>query len=228
MILHIETATEVCSVCLSRGEKVLNLQAPAGANDHLRVITLLIATCLEEAGASLDELDAVAVSAGPGSYTALRVGVSAAKGICFATNKPLVAIDTLQALACAALEQEQDDGALYCPMMDARRMEVYCALFDHKNELVEASSAKVIEEGSFKELLDAGQRIFFMGNGAGKCRETIQSPNAVFLNIACSARHLVHLAVRAFGKGNFADLAYFTPNYLKAPNITKPKEKFFK
>lgn len=228
LILNIETATEICSVCISRGEEVLSLKEPDGSNDHSKLITTLIDACLKEAGLKLSDLNAVAVSSGPGSYTSLRVGVSTAKGICFAQEIPLIAVDTLQSLAMAACREGGQEGALYCPMIDARRMEVYCAIFDQENTVVEKTSAKIITEESFQTYFNAGQRIIFMGNGAKKCQPILRSPHASFLTLRCSARYLSHFSYKAFLEKSFADLAYFTPNYLKAPNITTSKQKLFK
>ena len=228
LILNIETATEVCSVCLSLGKEMLRLEEEPGPNDHARVITALIDECLRGAGIRIKELNAVAVSTGPGSYTSLRVGISTAKGICFALGIPLIAVDTLQALAMAGYQQEKDEAALYCPMIDARRMEVYCALFDHKNKVVAAVSAKIIQEDSFQDYLASGQKIIFMGSGSDKCKAPLKSPQAAFIPLLSSARHLPVFSGSAYEEESFADLAYFTPTYLKGPNITTAKANYFK
>jgi tRNA threonylcarbamoyladenosine biosynthesis protein TsaB len=226
LILNIETATEVCSVALGKAGEVLRLEEAGHANDHARIITLLVTECLKSAGFTLRDLNAVAISSGPGSYTSLRVGASTAKGICYALGLPLVRVDTLQAIAAATLAVRPVENALYCPMIDARRMEVYCALFDSENEPVTQSEALIIDAASFQEYFASGKTLLFSGNGTAKCREVLQNPLAVFSDIVCSASYMVPLAHQAFKKGQFVDPAYFVPHYQKAPNITKPKPKF--
>lgn len=228
LILNIETATDICSVAVAQGAEILSLRTSAKPNDHTKIITLLIEQALEEAEKELDELNAVAVSSGPGSYTSLRVGVSTAKGICFAREIPLVAVSTLQAMARAAFLRERDETALYCPMIDARRMEVYCALFDHKSETIEEVSAKVIDETSFRQYYASGQRIIFWGNGVKKCEPLLTSPNATFITQQCSAGDLVYFSYKQYVEKSYANLAYFAPRYLKPPNITISKQKLFK
>lgn len=222
LLLNIETSTETCSIAISKGKEVLALQETSEAYSHASQITLLIQAALEEAGHALADMDAIALSQGPGSYTALRVGTSTAKGICYALGKPLLAIDTLQALAQASFQEDWPE-AYYAPMIDARRMEVYTLLLDRQGQLIQATEAKIIDSDSYSEYLQAGQRIVFSGNGAPKCQTVIDSPHARFLQLGNSARHLVPLAVQAFEKKTFADLAYFSPHYFKSPNITKPK-----
>lgn len=223
LLLNIETSTEICSIAISKGMEVLSLQETSEAYAHASQITLLIQAALEEAGQSLADLDAIALSQGPGSYTALRVGTSTAKGIGYALNKPLLAIDTLQSLAYASFQDDWSD-AYYAPMIDARRMEVYTLLLDRQGTLIQPTEAKIVDETAYAEYLEAGQRIVFSGNGAPKCQTVINSPNARFLHLGTSARYLVPLAVEAYEKKDFADLAYFSPHYFKSPNITKPKQ----
>lgn len=223
-ILHIESATDVCSVCLSDGDVVLSIQEANGRNDHAKMITLLISQCLEDAGISFKQLDAVALSSGPGSYTSLRVGASAAKGICYALEKPLIVVNTLQALALGALQKEQDKEALYCPMIDARRMEVYTGMFDGENNPVTEISAQVIGGQSYLNYFASEKKIIFCGNGAAKCKQVINSPFASFSDItSSSARQMVLLAKKKFEEEKFENTAYYTPLYLKEPNITIPK-----
>lgn len=223
LILNIETSTDVCSVCLSKGEQILNLQASEEVFEHSKILTTLIERCSSTVGISLQEIDAVAISSGPGSYTSLRVGTSTAKGICYALDKPLISVNTLQALALATKNELNLPGALYCPMIDARRMEVYCALFDDANNPVTESTAMVIEPNSFNELFASEKRIIFSGNGAEKCQPVLTSEHAVFHSMTCSAKHLPPLSNLYFETGKFVDTAYFTPHYLKPPNITTPK-----
>jgi tRNA threonylcarbamoyladenosine biosynthesis protein TsaB len=225
-ILHLETATEMCSVCISVGDKVLFLQESTVSYSHSKDITLLISECVKHAGLRLDRLDAVSVSSGPGSYTSLRVGVATAKGICYSLNKPLIAVETLPSIALATFNKEKKE-VLYCPMIDARRMEVYCALFDANGQIVEPVNAVVINEESFERHFATGTRIIFSGNGAKKCKSVIDSPLAKFSEVVCSAKNIVKPALEAYGNKNFADLAYFAPNYMKAPQITIPKNKTF-
>ncbi|MFQ5446597.1 MAG: tRNA (adenosine(37)-N6)-threonylcarbamoyltransferase complex dimerization subunit type 1 TsaB [Saprospiraceae bacterium] len=226
LILNIETATEVCSVALGKAGEVLSLEEAGEANDHARIITGLVDRCLKTAGFELRDLSAVAVSTGPGSYTSLRVGASTAKGICYALDLPLIKADTLQALAAATLAACREQKALYCPMIDARRMEVYCALFDAENKSVMQTEARVVGETSFQEYFTSGKTLIFSGNGAAKCREVLKNKRAVFSDVVCSASHLVALSQDAFVKAQFVDPAYFVPYYQKPPNITKPKPKF--
>ncbi|MCB0578633.1 MAG: tRNA (adenosine(37)-N6)-threonylcarbamoyltransferase complex dimerization subunit type 1 TsaB [Phaeodactylibacter sp.] len=224
LILLIETATDICSIGLSRGSRLLSIHQAEAGYQHAGQITLLISRCLEEAGASLAGLDAVALSSGPGSYTSLRVGAATAKGICYSLDKPLIVVDTLQALALAALRQEREE-ALYYPMIDARRMEVYTAGFDASNEQIAPPQALVIEKHVFSEQLQAGHRIVLSGNGAEKCRPVLPGGNILYSPVTCSAAHLLPLALTAFEREKFEDAAYYSPFYLKPPNITKPRPR---
>lgn len=222
LILLIETATDICSIGLSRGGRLLCLRDAEANYQHAAQITLLIGRCLEEAGIELEGLDAVALSSGPGSYTSLRVGAATAKGICFSLGKPLIVVDTLQALALACLQREREE-ALYYPMIDARRMEVYTAGFDAANERMEAPKAIVVDERTFREQQQAGHRIVLCGNGAEKCRAVLPAGNILFSPVLCSAAHLLPLALIACEQGKFEDVAYYSPFYLKPPNITTPR-----
>ena len=224
LILNIETATEICSVAISEGEQLLTLQESDDPFSHSKIITLLIEKCVKETKINLRDLDAVAVSQGPGSYTALRVGASAAKGICYALNKPLIAVDTLQSIALATYEKEKTE-ALYCPMIDARRMEVYCKMFDVGNKAVTKLESKVIDESSYNNYFASNQKIIFSGNGAEKCMAVLKSPLAVFSRVYCSAANLISLSQESYKEQKFTDPAYFIPNYHKSPNITTPKKR---
>lgn len=223
LILNLETSTEICSVAISRGKEVIALKESAEAYSHSSQITLLIEACMEEANVALKDIDAIALSEGPGSYTALRVGASTAKGIGYALGKPLIAINTLQALARASVQADVAN-AIYAPMIDARRMEVYTQLFDADFRPVAEMEAKIIDENAFSSFFEKNQHIVFSGNGAPKCSTVITNPLAHFLSLGCSATHLVPLAVEALENKDFTDLAYFSPNYFKSPNITKPKQ----
>lgn len=223
LILNLETSTEVCSVAVSRGGELLSLQTADQAYQHSEKLTLFIGECLREVRCSLREIDAVAVGSGPGSYTSLRVGTSTAKGICYALGLPLISVGTLQALALAAQNICRQTGAYYCPMIDARRMEVYCAFFDEENKPVTDSAAVVVEQSSFDDFFASGKTIVFTGNGAEKCERVLVRESAVFHPLACSASHMVSLAWTKFEAGGFEDIAYYVPTYLKPPNITKPQ-----
>lgn len=203
---------------------MLHLEETQEAFSHAAQITLMIETTVKKAGVSLADLSALAVSQGPGSYTALRIGFSTAKGICYALDKPLITVDTLQALALATWQLEQKT-AFYCPMIDARRMEVYAAIFDENNQLVEPAKAIKIESDTFNTYFIENQSLVFSGSGAEKCKTVLTSPSAQFSPVICSAKHLVPLAVQAFQRKDFANLAYAEPFYLKPPNITTSKKK---
>ena len=224
-IIAIETSTEVCSVALSQDGKVL------WHKEHLEGMThaTLLAPFLQEMQSFMNEknlvADAVAVSSGPGSYTGLRIGVSTAKGLCYGANLPLLAIDTLKLMAVAAQERVKDDDALLCPMIDARRMEVYTAFFNQKLEKVKETSADIITADSYKDQLDQ-KVIYFFGNGSGKCKGTLTHKNARFVEgIIPLASHIASLAEEAFAKKDFKDVAYFEPAYLKEFIATVAKNK---
>ena len=159
-------------------------------------------------------MDAVCISEGPGSYTGLRIGVSTAKGLCFALHKPLIAVSTLQAMAWGAKEQFPDVD-WYCPLIDARRMEVYCAVFDNELQIIEPIQNKIITTETFKEIIEK-QSIVFSGNGLDKCKDVLwQHPNRFFADTKISARYLIALAHKKYEQQLFEDLAYFEPFYLK-------------
>ena len=223
LILLLETATGVCSVGLSQGDTLLGQVRSDKPFNHVAQITKLIEQCVEKQGKSLSEIDAIAVSQGPGSYTSLRVGTATAKGICYALDKPLIAVDTLQSLAWAS-SLEQEGKALYCPMIDARRMEVYTAVFNEMMEYVQETEAHILKENSFSHFLDKGKTLVISGNGAAKCRTVLQHPAIVYSDIVCKASNLVPFALKAFEEKTFVDLAYYAPLYFKPPNITRPKK----
>ena len=222
-ILSIETSTEVASVAISKEEQLISLKESTQAYSHAEQITLLIQSCLEAASLKMKDLSAVAVSSGPGSYTGLRIGLSTAKGICYALNKPLIGVSTLQALAFA-LCKKYPDADLFCPMIDARRMEVYCCIYDKQNMPVTQIEANIIDKNSFSTYLAANKKVVFCGNGSLKTQKYIQSPFTIFDKLQCSAAYLCPLAAQAFLQGQFENIAYYSPFYLKKPNITKPKK----
>ena len=223
-ILNIETSTEICSVCISENGKLLAIAESHEGFNHASNLTLFIQKCLKEAKLQMQDLDAVAFSKGPGSYTGLRIGVSAAKGICYALNKPLIAVETLTAMASVSAAKEQIQNALYCPMIDARRMEVYTALYNFENEKVKDLQALIIDSESFLPHFNEGKQIVFCGNGSEKCKAIIKTPQAIFSSIQCSSAHLISHAEKQFKSKTFEDIAYFSPLYFKAPNITLPKK----
>ena len=227
LILQIETATTVCSVALATDGGVIAYKQIDQRNIHAEVITLYIEELISAAGLKYADLDAIAISSGPGSYTGLRIGVSTAKGLCYALDKPLIAINTLEAMANGAMADKEasiDDETLLCPMIDARRMEVYTALFDSSGNNVKATAAEVIDEHSFSEYLST-QKILFFGDGAEKCQEVLgANPNAQFLNgFTNSATHLTKQAADKFAVKDFVDVAYFEPYYLKEFLVTSKK-----
>ncbi len=224
LILNIDTSTTVCSVALSKDGKMLAIKENNEGLNHSVSLGVYIDDILKENQLDSTHLDAVAVSMGPGSYTGLRIGVSIAKGICFGAEKPLIAVPTLQALAQSVSEELQEE-ALYCPMIDARRMEVYTAFFGKDNQVLIDTKAEIIDENSFEELL-AKYKVFFFGNGSGKLKDTLTAPNAHFIeNIETSAQHLIPIAEQLFTEQKFVDVAYFEPFYLKDFIATTPKKK---
>jgi len=228
-ILSIETSTGVCSVAYSEDGKVIASKELYQVNSHASNLTVLIEELFEQnATPELKDIDAVAVSSGPGSYTGLRIGVSTAKGICYALNIPLIAIDSMHVLTQPLVDQEWNKSDLpyaFCPLMDARRMEVYTAVFDKNLKLAESISAKIVDEETFAPLLNAHKVVFF-GNGADKCKEVIKHDNAVFVDDCHPlAKNLALLAEKQFAQKQFEDVAYFEPFYLKDFVATTPKKK---
>lgn len=211
--LCIETATTNCSIALGMDGEVLALKEDYNTNySHAERLHLYIREILEANKWSAQDLDAVAVSKGPGSYTGLRIGVSAAKGLCFGLDRPLISVPTLSALA---FQVKKDLGGLVIPMLDARRMEVYTAGFSSEGEQVFKTQAMILEPGSFQAYLDQG-RVTFIGNGVAKFREICSHKNAVFMEeILPSAKEMVALVEEKFQQGIFEDTAYFEPYYLK-------------
>ncbi len=228
-ILSIETSTGVCSVAYSENGKVVASKELYQVNSHASNLTVLIEELFNsDATPKLNEIDAVAVSSGPGSYTGLRIGVSTAKGICYAINKPLIAIDSMHIMTQPIVANYESNGeptTVFCPLMDARRMEVYTAVFNQKLELIEAISAKIVDESTFTSWLE-NHKVIFFGNGADKCKEVIQHNNTEFLDDCHPlAKNLAPLAEQYFSEGKFEDVAYFEPFYLKDFVATTPKKK---
>ena len=221
IILNIETATKNCSVSLAENGKLLALKE---LNDtgysHGENLHLFIEIVLKEAKLSFLDIHAVAVSKGPGSFTGLRIGVSAAKGLCFSLEKPLISIPTLASLARAIGAKENE---YIIPLLDARRMEVYSAVFDHTYTAIRETQAEVIADGSFHSYLEKGT-VYFLGDGAEKCKQIITHENAVFLDgYFPSAKEMIQLSYEKYDHSDFEDVAYFEPYYLKDFLITKAK-----
>lgn len=218
MILCIETATEICSVALSHEGNTIALMEGQKGRSHATGLTPLIKKLLDSASVSFNDLSAIAVSKGPGSYTGLRIGVSVAKGIAFALKKPLIGIGTLDAMCSGFIQNYRHSlsGDPYlCPMIDARRMEVFNAVYDKSGRMVREVSADIIDGDSFRAFLN-DHPVTFFGNGAGKCKEVINNPRAVFIDdFNLSASFLAKLSYEALQLNHFEDLAYFEPYYLK-------------
>lgn len=227
LILALETATSSCSVALLCDGEVVALRELNERNVHASSITLFIEGVLADAGKKASDLSAVAVSKGPGSYTGLRIGVSTAKGLCYALDIPLIAVNTLQAMASGLVRKRGvEQGSLYCPMIDARRMEVFTALFDVAGNELQTTEARIIDETSFAELLSSN-RIVFFGDGAAKCEAVLAAyPNAVILtDFVNSAKDLCVPAYEKFYGKQFEDIAYFEPYYLKDFLVIEAKKK---
>lgn len=212
-ILNIETSTKACSVSLHKNGELIVCREDVTANfSHSEKLLKFISELFSDEKLSLFDLDAIAVSMGPGSYTGLRIGVSTAKGLCYGLDIPLISISTLKAMSFGmALEIRAD---LYCPMIDARRMEVYSAFFDINNTEVRKIQADIINENSYKKELE--KKVVFFGDGSGKLIEKIKDKNAIFVSdIHPSAKNMGLLSYQKFTKSLFEDLAYFEPFYLK-------------
>lgn len=224
-ILHIETSTQVCSVALSEDGQCIFSKTDFEGPSHAVTLGVYVDEALSFADSHAIPLDAVAVSCGPGSYTGLRIGVSMAKGICYGRNLPLIGIPTPEVMCVPLLlDEELPEDALLCPMIDARRMEVYAALYDRALHPVREIEAVIIDESSYEDYLNRGP-VYFFGNGAAKCKEKIMHPNARFVeDIHPLAKWMFPLAEKAFARGNFKDVAYFEPFYLKEFVASKPKK----
>ena len=224
-ILHIETSTEVCSVSVSQDGTSIFTKEDFNGPSHATVLGVYVDEALSFVDNHAIPLDAVAVSCGPGSYTGLRIGVSMAKGICYGRNIHLIGISTPEVMCVPVLlNHDLPDDALLCPMIDARRMEVYAAIYDRSLNARREIGADIIDENSYKEFLDE-HPVYFFGNGAAKCREKITHPNAHFIDdIHPLAKWMFPLAEKAIAKEDFKDVAYFEPFYLKEFVASTPKK----
>ena len=224
IILHIETSTHVCSVALSEEENCIFEQSNYEGMNHAAMLSLYIQDALDLLKNAGKKLDAVAVSSGPGSYTGLRIGVSTAKGLCYGIGIPLISVSTLEIMVIAAAKSlYPDKNGLFVPMIDARRMEVYDAIFNASGLIIREITASIINENSYAEWLE-NQQLYFIGNGAEKCKQVITSPNASFIaDIHPLAENMIQPALEKYQQQQFEDVAYFEPFYLKEFQATSPK-----
>ena len=213
LFLLIETATKSCSVSLSSENKIIACKEEVNEQySHAEKLTVFITELFKTQDLTIKDLDAVAVSKGPGSYTGLRISVSTAKGLCYALDIPLISVSTLRAMAFGMAQKEKSD--LYCPMIDARRMEVYNAFYNSTNKEIRGIQADIIEACSYQKELD--KKVLFFGDGAEKCKQMIQHPNARFIDgFFPSSKDMLEIANEKFAEKDFEDIAYFEPFYLK-------------
>ena len=229
-ILHIETSTTVCSVAVSEDGKVIFDQCDRKGNNHAEVLGTFVDEAMSFADSHAIPLDAVSVSGGPGSYTGLRIGVSMAKGICYALNIPLLSVSTLELMCVPVLlhHEEIEDNALLCPMIDARRMEVYAAIYDRSLKVLRPIQADVVDGDTYRQWLDE-RPVYFFGNGAAKCIDTIAHPNVRLIEgIEPLAKWMMPLAERKMFNGTFEDVAYYVPYYLKDFVAKLPKNELIR
>lgn len=226
LLISLETATQVCSVALAKDGEVVALKESSADKSHSSQITVFIEEVLRKAGVGMRDVEGVAVSEGPGSYTGLRIGVSTAKGLCYALDRPLIAVNTLQTMALgASLERNNAENTLFCPLIDARRMEVYYALYNGSNEMVKEVKAEIVDE-SFLQSQFKDHEIVFFGDAVEKCQDVLENnPNAIFLqNRLPTASNMAILAEKKFRAKEYEDVAYFEPFYLKDFVAVKSKK----
>jgi tRNA threonylcarbamoyladenosine biosynthesis protein TsaB len=232
MVICIETATNLCSVALISNAGVISLKESTDLKSHASMLTVFIDEALKENGISAQDLEAIAVGKGPGSYTGLRIGVSVAKGIAYAAAIPLVSVGTTLSMfwgMAGRIEEITGDreNALFCPMIDARRMEVYCAIYDSKGNTEREISAEIIREDSFADIPQS-KKIIFFGDGAAKCKEVIKRKNVYFQDdFRISASHMLKPVYKAVYNRHFEDVAYFEPFYLKDFITSIPRKNIF-
>lgn len=213
LILYIETSESACSVCLAKGLNIVAEKQHHEANSHATVLANLVKALFEESNLHYSELNAVAISAGPGSYTGLRIGTSFAKGICYANNIPLIAISTLKAMAASVIKAEKNNLMFFCPMIDARRMEVYCGVFNKNLKIILPEQPVILNEETVI-FFDFSNTLFF-GSGAEKVLRLHENAN-IYKGFNLKATDFIAEANNAYAEKQFADLAYFEPNYIKA------------
>lgn len=225
IILHIEASTEICSVALSQDGHVFFERVNHDERSHAKVLAPFVEEALQNADSQGARINAVALSCGPGSYTSLRIASSTAKGVCYGREIPLIALPTTAVMSVPVLFRDDlPEDALLCPMIDARRNEVYATVYDRALSIVKETHAEVVTGDSYKELLDK-QPVYFFGNGAAKCKDIIDHPNAHFLDGYRNplAKNMMPLAEKAWFDERFEDIAYFEPFYLKNFIAAKPK-----
>lgn len=234
LILCIETGTDVCSIALARDGTLLALRESSGERDHARLVGTYTDEILKAEGIPVSGLDAVAVSRGPGSYTGLRIGVSFAKGLCYALGIPLIAVGSLESLARTALINSggrlpaaRTGGPVLCPMIDARRMEVYAQLFDADIKPLTEVAAVIVDGNSFSEYIFPGKEFVIFGSGAEKSREVLPAEGVKYIEVQASAAGLCFEAQRKLDSGLTEDVAYFEPFYLKDFVVTASNKKLF-
>ncbi len=228
LILNIETSTNTCSVALANNGELLGLKESTEDKSHASQLTIFIEEIFNKSKINIKDLDAVSISKGPGSYTGLRIGVSTAKGIAYGLGIKLISVNTLKSMSYGTSSINSINSNLYCPMIDARRMEVYTAIFNANNETIIETKAEIIDNNSFLDLLE-NNKILFFGNGANKCKDYISNKNAIYIdNFKMSSKHMIKLSEHKYNKNIFDDVAYFEPFYLKDFVATIPKKNIFK
>lgn len=221
LILNIETSTNTCSIALAENENLLSIKEAHNIQSHASLITLFINEVFESANKKINDLDAVAVSIGPGSYTGLRIGLSSAKGLCYALNIPLITVDTLESLAHGMVSNHFDENGLYIPLIDARRSEVYYAVFDSNLKTIENSTPLVLNLSTFNNY---AKNLYVSGTGAAKTIEIVAEKQFIFLsNVNFSAKNMLKKSNYYYLVTKFANVAYTEPNYLKP--FYSPKHK---
>lgn len=226
-ILLIETSTEVCSVSVAENGVVLYTQESGEGKSHTSQLTLFISAVMQSAGWSFKDLDAIAVSDGPGSYTSLRIGASTAKALCYALQCPLLTIDSLTILCEGVSENEIKDNDVIIPMIDARRMEVYLSVFDAQKRPIEEKKAVILDSDTFHPYKTGSNKIILCGNGAQKYSHHFPSEDVIVLHTATTSTFMSRLAYQKYLREDFSDTAYFSPFYLKNPNITVSQKKLY-
>jgi len=232
LILCIETGTDICSVGIVNNGELISLRESDSGRDHAKKVAVFVDELLTENDIDPQQIDAVAVGEGPGSYTGLRIGVSFAKGLCYGLGKPLIAVSSLASLAAVAIEDynagiidiENWDSALLCPMIDARRMEVYTQVFDSKANPLSGVTAEVVDENTLAEHRAATDHFVLFGSGAAKCAEIL---GAELIDVTPSVRGMAAIAESKYAANDFADVAYFEPYYLKDFVVTTSKKRLF-
>lgn len=224
LILNIDTATEVAVVSIAEGEKVLEFITNSNQKDHASFLQPAIKKILADANVSIKQLNAVAVTAGPGSYTGLRVGMASAKGLCYALEIPMIAISSLEVIALTSINEIKNKAALYCPMIDARRMEVFTTVYNYNLEEKLAPCSMILDNDSFKELLQT-HPICFSGSGSIKAKALLEDDHAIFLNNEIPPEAMAQLSYKKFSEKDFENVMYSVPLYIKEFHTISPSFK---